>query len=200
MKKGAGAGHSLLDTGAELIEELDDGCAGRAAFGDDRLRVSLEILRRGFDGRGAVARRYGRYIHHWEIWNEPDNQLFWKPAPDPAAYADDEITEESLGEIAPDSNALPLKLGNEFLSAESVLFWVFQKIPVKPAIKRVTRHLLKEEPPAALEHPTDLGHGPPPYRNMVDYPEVKHRIEKPVLRFNGGDVADAELQPIRPIG
>jgi polysaccharide biosynthesis protein PslG len=35
----------------------------------------------------AVVRRYGRYIQHWEVWNEPDNPLFWKPAPDPAAYA-----------------------------------------------------------------------------------------------------------------
>jgi len=35
----------------------------------------------------AVVQRYGHYIHHWEIWNEPDNPLFWKPAPDPAAYA-----------------------------------------------------------------------------------------------------------------
>jgi hypothetical protein len=35
----------------------------------------------------AAAQRYGRYIHHWEVWNEPDNQLFWKPTPDPAAYA-----------------------------------------------------------------------------------------------------------------
>jgi hypothetical protein len=35
----------------------------------------------------AVAQRYRNYISHWEIWNEPDNPLFWKPAPDPAAYA-----------------------------------------------------------------------------------------------------------------
>lgn len=35
----------------------------------------------------AVVRRYGKFVHHWEIWNEPDNPLFWKPAPDPAAYA-----------------------------------------------------------------------------------------------------------------
>jgi hypothetical protein len=34
-----------------------------------------------------VAQRYGRYIHHWEIWNEPDNPQFWKPAPDATAYA-----------------------------------------------------------------------------------------------------------------
>ncbi|HEU5015341.1 MAG TPA: flagellar filament outer layer protein FlaA [Roseiflexaceae bacterium] len=35
----------------------------------------------------AVVKRYGRYVHHWEIWNEPDNPIFWQPAPDPAAYA-----------------------------------------------------------------------------------------------------------------
>lgn len=35
----------------------------------------------------AVAQRYRNYIFHWEIWNEPDNPLFWKPAPDPGAYA-----------------------------------------------------------------------------------------------------------------
>ena len=35
--------------------------------------------------RGVVT-RYRRYIHTWEIWNEPDNALFWRPAPDVAAY------------------------------------------------------------------------------------------------------------------
>lgn len=31
---------------------------------------------------------YGRYaIRHWEIWNEPNILSFWKPGPDPAAYA-----------------------------------------------------------------------------------------------------------------
>lgn len=35
----------------------------------------------------AVAQRYRNYVSHWEIWNEPDNPLFWKPAPDPGAYA-----------------------------------------------------------------------------------------------------------------
>ncbi len=36
----------------------------------------------------AVVTRYRRYIHHWEIWNEPDNAVFWRPQPDPVAYAD----------------------------------------------------------------------------------------------------------------
>lgn len=37
--------------------------------------------------RGVVT-RYHRYVKHWEIWNEPDHAIFWRPSPDPAAYAD----------------------------------------------------------------------------------------------------------------
>jgi len=37
----------------------------------------------------ATASRYRGRVAAWEIWNEPNNGLsgFWKPAPDPAAYA-----------------------------------------------------------------------------------------------------------------
>jgi polysaccharide biosynthesis protein PslG len=36
----------------------------------------------------AAAARYSRRgVHSWEIWNEPNNPLFWKPAPSPTAYA-----------------------------------------------------------------------------------------------------------------
>jgi hypothetical protein len=35
----------------------------------------------------AVVRRYGHLIQYWEIWNEPDHPSFWKPQPDPVAYA-----------------------------------------------------------------------------------------------------------------
>lgn len=35
----------------------------------------------------AVVGRYRLYVKHWEIWNEPDNVHFWKPQPDPRAYA-----------------------------------------------------------------------------------------------------------------
>jgi hypothetical protein len=36
---------------------------------------------------GAVVSRYKDRIHYWEVWNEPDNERYWKPAPDPGAYA-----------------------------------------------------------------------------------------------------------------
>ena len=36
----------------------------------------------------AVALRYGPLgVKHWEIWNEPNISMFWKPKPDPARYA-----------------------------------------------------------------------------------------------------------------
>lgn len=35
----------------------------------------------------AVARRYRRLIAAYEVWNEEDSSLFWRPVPDPVAYA-----------------------------------------------------------------------------------------------------------------
>src|SRR5439155_13538764 len=35
---------------------------------------------------GMLAARYAGRVTAWEIWNEPDTQLFWRPAPDPVAY------------------------------------------------------------------------------------------------------------------
>lgn len=35
----------------------------------------------------AAAERYRGQVGAWEIWNEPDDASFWRPAPDPAAYA-----------------------------------------------------------------------------------------------------------------
>ncbi|HEX6310978.1 MAG TPA: beta-xylosidase, partial [Acidimicrobiia bacterium] len=36
----------------------------------------------------AVRRYAPRGVDVWEIWNEPNLDLFWEPAPDPAAYAE----------------------------------------------------------------------------------------------------------------
>ena len=36
----------------------------------------------------TLVSRYKHAVHHWEVWNEPDNNLFWKPAPNPREYAD----------------------------------------------------------------------------------------------------------------
>ena len=36
----------------------------------------------------TLVTRYKGKIAHWEIWNEPDNPLFWKPSPNPRQYAE----------------------------------------------------------------------------------------------------------------
>jgi hypothetical protein len=36
---------------------------------------------------GVAAKRYSQSgVHTWEIWNEPNNSVFWQPSPDPVAY------------------------------------------------------------------------------------------------------------------
>lgn len=36
----------------------------------------------------AVAKRYGsKGVHAWEVWNEPNDEGFWQPAPNAVAYA-----------------------------------------------------------------------------------------------------------------
>lgn len=55
----------------------------------------------------AVVTRYRRYIHHWEIWNEPDNVHFWKPKPDAQAYAELLMrTSATIKEVDPQAQVL----------------------------------------------------------------------------------------------
>ena len=35
----------------------------------------------------AAATRYRDSVRAWEIWNEPNNTMFWEPLPNPASYA-----------------------------------------------------------------------------------------------------------------
>ncbi len=38
--------------------------------------------------RAAVARYAPKGVKHYEVWNEPNLSVFWKPAPDPAKYTE----------------------------------------------------------------------------------------------------------------
>ncbi|WP_298815688.1 flagellar filament outer layer protein FlaA [Chloroflexus sp.] len=35
----------------------------------------------------TVVNRYKDRVRYWQVWNEPDNAVYWRPAPDPAGYA-----------------------------------------------------------------------------------------------------------------
>ncbi len=56
--------------------------------------------------RGVVT-RYKRYVKYWEIWNEPDHAIFWRPAPDPAAYTSMMIrAAAAIKEVDPEAKVL----------------------------------------------------------------------------------------------
>lgn len=76
--------------GISLLGILDygvDWAAAAAPPGDDRYPPDDPATFATF--AGETARRYRGRVRAWEVWNEPNNSLsgFWKPAPDPAAYA-----------------------------------------------------------------------------------------------------------------
>lgn len=68
---------------------------------------------------GAVAGRYKGKIHTYEIWNEENSGFrFWKPKPDPAAYAD--LLHDAYGAIhGADPNA-EVVYGSLFYLAQGV--------------------------------------------------------------------------------
>jgi len=76
--------------GVRLLGILDygvDWAASAAPAGDDRYPPDDPGAFAAF--AGETAKRYRGRMEGWEVWNEPNNGLsgFWKPAPDPAAYA-----------------------------------------------------------------------------------------------------------------
>lgn len=55
----------------------------------------------------AVVERYGAYVDHWEIWNEPDNPLFWLPAPNARNYAELlKASAKSIRAVDPDAQII----------------------------------------------------------------------------------------------
>lgn len=51
-----------------------------------------------------VVERYGSVIQQWEIWNEPNLDIFWSPTPNAAAYADlVRVTSAAIKAVQPDA-------------------------------------------------------------------------------------------------
>lgn len=51
-----------------------------------------------------TVQRYRTQISHWQIWNEPDNAYFWRPSPDPVAYARlVHLTARAIAAVAPEA-------------------------------------------------------------------------------------------------
>lgn len=67
---------------------------------DDYAAFAAALAAR-YGAAGAFWRRHPALpqlpVDTYEVWNEPDNPAFWKPAPDPAAY--DALYERALAQI-----------------------------------------------------------------------------------------------------
>ena len=75
------------------IDMIVEGCPQWAAVRGARAPYAQPASAARFAQYGsALAIRYARKgVHAFEIWNEPNNAIYWKPAPNPAAYTADLI-------------------------------------------------------------------------------------------------------------
>ncbi len=94
---------------------------------------------------GYLVRRFSSRVKHWEIWNEPDWHVFWKPAPDVRGFtemlreayaagkaADPKATFISGGLAGNNVEFLRQMYGNgagRFFDAVGVHPYVFQRAP-----------------------------------------------------------------------
>jgi hypothetical protein len=90
---------------------------------------------------GELVKRYGHgglfwegdqrfEIDRWEIWNEPDLALFWRPAPDPARYAD--LYLETRGVIKAHDPAATVTLGG--VTAKNGPAFIASMVAARPQI------------------------------------------------------------------
>ncbi|MBC8160544.1 MAG: hypothetical protein H7Z42_04920 [Roseiflexaceae bacterium] len=101
---------ALIERGVKIVGVLGHPPGWATPFGGDAPQdVSFYApdQQRFVEYTRAVVTRYGGYVDHWEVWNEPDNQLFWRPTPDPAAYARLLIeTHAAIKQIDPQASVL----------------------------------------------------------------------------------------------
>lgn len=72
------------DSGCQV--QYADKCAPTAAAITDYAAYVGALVER-YDGDGVQDAPGSPVVHAWEIWNEPNNAIFWRPTPNAAAYA-----------------------------------------------------------------------------------------------------------------
>ncbi|HMO58329.1 MAG TPA: beta-galactosidase, partial [Roseiflexaceae bacterium] len=80
----------LAGRGVKIIGLLITAPAWATPFGGDRDGAPSFYppdAQRFAQFAAAAAQRYRDHVSHWEIWNEPENQLYWQSGPSPAEYA-----------------------------------------------------------------------------------------------------------------
>lgn len=104
----------------------------------------------------ALAERYHDRVDHWELWNEPNLEEFWKPAPNVEAYArwataiDSEIRAiDPLARVAYGSVTIPEVAYNERQIAGGDFIRGLYERHVRPRAVSVHPYMYENQPPEA---------------------------------------------------
>lgn len=87
-----------------------------------------------------TVQRYRSQIHYWQIWNEPDNPYFWRPSPNPIAYAKlVHFTAMAIARVAPEAVIVaaginPFALGFLWQAAQAGLWNDIDIIAIHPYV------------------------------------------------------------------
>jgi hypothetical protein len=161
--------------GIRLTAILDysvDWAAAAAPPGDDRYPPDDPATFAAFAGEAAT--RYRDRVQAWEIWNEPNNSLsgFWKPVPDPAAYA--RLAKAAAAAITRADRRAAIVTGGLAPTFDLLVYqrdWGFFT-----AASKAERRWFRRFDAAALHPYTYLQAPPPEQENLPLGPSVPHQI------------------------
>lgn len=96
----------------------------------------------------AVARRYHGLISAFEIWNEENLPIFWRPAPDPAAYA--RLYEAARAAIHAVDPRVPVLIGGLAGGHPRFLARLLRQPELRGQVDGVAVHVYAASPAAVL--------------------------------------------------
>jgi hypothetical protein len=164
------AAHGIRVTG--ILDYGVDWAAAAAPPGDDRFPPDDPATFATF--AAETATHYRGRVEAWEIWNEQNNSVsgFWKPVPDPAAYA--RLAKAAAAAITRADRKVTLVTGG---LAPTLDLLVYQRdYGFFTEASKAERRWFRRFDAAAL-HPYTLLQAPPPEQeNLPIGPSVPHQI------------------------
>jgi len=97
----------------------------------------------------ALARRYRGQIAAYEIWNEENSPQFWRPTPDPAAYA--RLYLAARAAIHQADPGVPVLIGGLANGGTSFLARLFQQSGLRGQVDGVAVHPYGRDPAQVLD-------------------------------------------------
>jgi hypothetical protein len=112
---------ALTDAGLSVLGLLihaptfSDKLWNQAPDFDNYIRATVEVIR-----------RYGSLVRHWEVWNEPDHELFWTPQDGLFRYS--QLLTRAYGEIKSEDPNFLVHLGGLSKSLPASLRQIYEHV------------------------------------------------------------------------